>query len=411
MIHMFRDLFSRRNETRVRCHMKAYAMFLEYVCGFTFQTETVATRSYRSYSKSGTQGAFNGTDWTFSDASNPFDVSDVDGYGGVYSYIVIKDNSSASNALRNSGVYKVRRYISAGQIEIDYQADLSSEFPFASSNLSWWIFKSGSEPNTNGHYITLQSPHATGWAVKITDFEGYAGPGYTPSFSADGNWGGIKVQNGPKISISNGNLGTDYIFHMWAADDGSYIYAGVRESNSEGGVNDQTTTTNGFAVTEIDPVESGHSAEELIAFMAGNYGSANSFVNFDADSEGIGQAYIWSDIGQRFVNAYPCDLSYSGDGVSFKNWWLREVNWRIGGKLQVQDGLMLVMDYQNSQDHYAYYGRYKHWKFINRLQASDAADTTGYHINIPVNYGGTRNYFLLRDGWLLPWPNITPFDG
>jgi len=158
-------------------------------------------------------------------------------------------------------------------------------------------------------------------------------------------------------------------------------------------------------------VESGHSAEELVAFLGDDNQGTYNTLWFDVDSDHMGHARVWCDQIQGFLDLYPCDLSYDTYGLSFKNWWEREVNWRIGGKLQVQDGLMLVADYQNSIDQYSYYGRHKNMKFINRLQATDLGAVTVYHERIPVNYGGTRNYFLLRDGLLLPWPDLTPTDG
>ena len=384
--------------------IKAFTQFLHKVLGFTIQSTTCpAGRSFTSTEKSGMGGSFGGSDWIFTGSG--FDQSDA---GKI---IVLEDNTNP----RNAGVYVIRRYISATQIEIDFQADqYQGEFPSAGSGINWWIYSKTYELPGNGDQIRLQSRHTTGWALEINFTTG----GYTARsyirVATSGDW-----TNGPIL-----NRGTALYFYPCQGNeqveasvinaeadyDGEWLNVFTRAVGNASTYYNEKWSMGGFVIARIDELEPGHSDDEkLVVCCALDYTYSDySFWRSIDTTYRIGQVTAWSDLLHGVIYGAMVETTAGGYGYGFTKYVYREVNRRIGNKHLIIPGTLVILDYNNTSGIYQILGRIKGHYTTKAFVGGLGRNGDLFRAMLPMTRNSYKDLLMINDGWVINWPGVTP---
>jgi len=394
---------------------KAFACFVRYVLGFTFQAENYSgAESWTTTVKNGTNGALSGTDFLFTDATAASFVQ-----ADFQRWILIEDNTNPEN----SGMYLIKRVVSSSVVEIDF-ATAPTEFPTAASSLNWWIVGEDQELPSSNDWVRLQSRHTTGWAIQILHYEGFY---FEMQFkvSVDGQWAttgkvlGDASGDSPLFSFSHSNGSAWDKLYVEADYDGEWFHC-WRTQQDNGRV-ELEPSSEGFIVARITETESGRVDDEKLVFCGSN-GAGSLGPPYDLFSRGydsgfekyVGMARYWDELSQSQQLAFMVDVSSAGYADSFVNENLFDVihhNRRIGSKLELFEGTYLIADPQNYDNRYALLGKMTgHW--TTRAFPTDPHIDWRYgyreaHALAVLSVGGTRNRMMVQDGIVVRWPGYS----
>jgi len=388
--------------------MKATAIFLQNVMGYTFQsTNCGAGRSWVSTEKNGTNGSFGGSDWIFTESSSePFSTSDAD------KYLVVRDDTNP----RNGGIYRIRRYISSTQVEIDFKSDFYYEWPTASTGISWWVVARTYElPSAHGDQVRLQSRHSTGWAVELNYHSTYNA--VWVRVAVTGDWGGKVITSGSPSLGYGFTTTSSSCGAIWNAEgdyDGEWLHLWLKQvdyntsfDESVGGV------CGGIMISRIDPIESGHSSDELLV-VCGNTNAGfltawlqNGF-NRSTDDRSSGHVAAWSDNLNSVLDGYMLESTAAGWGNGFSHNYYRQPNRRIGNKIELVQGTIVILDPNNVKASYQILGRIKgHYTSRAFCSGLGRCGTIGYR-HLPLTKDSSKDLLMIQDGWIIAWPGVTP---
>lgn len=390
------------DDSYIYWHMKAHTVFLQNVMGYTFQSSNCpAGRSFVSTEKNGTGGSFGGADWIFTAPGGSFVQADAG------KYLVVRDDTNP----RNGGIYRIRRYISGTQVEIDFRSDPYNEWPTASTGITWWVYALGYQAPAVNDYVRLQSRHATGWALEYKAYPIATSHTYIISIrvAIDGDWGGSKILPGGGLTTwimmyrANGDLG----FSSWFVEgdyDGEWLNLWFRNM----GDNEQWGCS-GVAIGRITPLEPGHSNDDLL-FLAGN--TNGTYLGNQGFARYYSNDYLRPRVWSTAINA-PIDawwmqpsLGWAANGIT--EWQIREPNARIGDKFEMAQGTWMCADTGNQSGVYHILGKAKgHYSTKDFLHAFDVSYATG-HRHLTLTKNTRKDLLMIQHGWVIAWPGVTP---
>jgi len=393
---------------------KAYSLWLRYVMDFTFQTESVAGgNSWVSTEKNGTGGAFAGATYSFTDAAATFVIADQG------KYLIINDNTNPVNA----GIYKIRRYVSSTEIEIDFRAGYQ-EYPIASSGLAWRICAGDYQvPAAEGDYVRLQSRHSTGWAVELTRTVSLH---YAIIFrvATNGSWSGPTIGNiatparyGVMIKTLSGSGWGRQTFFSEGDYDGEWLHFFVLDNNpGQGGGSVPLLDVNSIqlmSIARVTPIEPGMTDDELISLRGIQGDGYNG--TWDGGVRGynaIQPGYMWN--AQQNIQCVIWGVDYSSAGYlsAFGRMWRRQANRRRGDKLEAFYGEPIITDENNYAGNYQIIGYVKGRWIIPLLLTHPYYSAwndvcRSCHKLAPLNMSGDRDKLLLSDGIVIPWCGLS----
>jgi len=111
-------------------------------------------------------------------------------------------------------------------------------------------------------------------------------------------------------------------------------------------------------------------------------------------------------IAERY--AYIIEYSLSGAGNTLEGLlWPREkqVNNRVGGKIEVRDGSYMLLDPDNTAGEYQFYGKIKgHWS-VCPIESTLLGGAKQW---FPCTWTTYKDILYLTNGFMIPWPGVGP---
>ena len=386
---------------------KVIPFFINRVMGYTLQSETVAGgKSFVSYQKTGV-GDVTGTGFNFTRTSG-----DVFASTDVESWIFIRDDTNP----QNGGAYRITGYVDTSNITIDF-ASGPTEYPTASSAVTWWLLSDDYQvPSTNGDVISLQSRHATGWAIRLT----ISGAALTAQVCVDGVWANGKILGAAETPALLCGSNESNLYSVEGDYDGEWL--NLLATQLEYGGNNYASATNMISVGRIDPVETGHDTLELTALngsVTTSWGLGLTRQTQTHDLWGFGRIWNMAANAQKYI--YPIELSIGGRTNTLE--YTRfprgaQVNHHNGDRLGVRYGTYFIHDFDNVEGQYQLYGRVKgHWTIPCGFES---VTEHGWNVDwnvlsqrrqkrfFPVTWQTNKDFLVLQNGFMIPWPGVGP---
>lgn len=375
--------------------------------------------------------------WKFTDATGtPFTQFQDEG-----KLLLIVDSTNP----RNNGCYTINRVFDSNNIELSFQADKDAGEGFTTaSGLTWYMWDKNYQVPTSStvggqgganEYWRAASPHASGWSMEV----GHNSIEFWIGVAADGNHGGSRLLGyspdpsnskiNPTYTRSGGGTQNRGLMNAMVDTNGDYFYAWelIRYGPNQ-------CEINGWGVATIDPIEPGLEDYEQVALLGSdNIGNASQLQfhrNFSGSA--LGFARFWDNRNNRQVSAYWADMSYYNSDLAFGGYtlnqidagrWGRGPNDRLGaaigeiwdlGKTDRYDGVLIVKDPDNAfpAGGYEYIGWLKGMQISRQMSNFDRAAPDHNrpwlkHIQLSSD-GVTKDFILVFDGMVFPWPNTSP---
>lgn len=359
--------------------LKFMNLFMRYVLGYTYVSETVGSGSFQSTEKNGSDGSFTGSSFRFTDTASSSFVS-----GDVGKWLLIVDSTNPENC----GWYKITNYVDADNVDIDFKT-AATEYPTSASSLTWYVLgESYDLPGTADNLSILQTPHTDAWEVELKAIA--ASTHIEIRISLDGDWTATGKILGPAWGSRTISASYNPTYYYIEGDsDGSYFhlisfYTGYQEMSS---------------MVQITPWETSpaHSADEKWALMGHTINSG--VIDRKPTTSGWGHLYLWRDKPSAQFEGEVLEWSSStGDTYGFTQYAAREINARTG-KNDVMNGSHGIVDSGNTVGQFEYIGLLGgHQSIRNNLSKMQTIDYSG----------GTKNRIHIADGIMLQWPGYTP---
>jgi len=376
--------------------IKAYAIWMIRVLGFSLLSQSVNSGSWVSVEGQGSSGKLNisGSDFILEDTT-----------GTPFSGVVTGDLVCVKDPVnpRNSGVYEATA-ISGTQLSIDFRS-APTEYPTQNlaGNIQWAYWSPTYQlPTGAGNYVRLKSPAGYGIELYNHTHESWAGRIFTvinASMLPD-SWGKrIGLDGGTRGGVFGIGYAYTNQFYWYAAADteGKWImffsFQASTGTNHSGGGILQINHTEDTPVRSIADgyVVSGGDiyASTANTFVRGSEGGTRAWGNF-------GSLFWWSDKTSTYYRTYMMD--YGWDSKSTGTFWTGRENNCRSGQIELLPCFMLK-DKDNTYGEYEIAGYFSgfHIGRVNMVTRS----TLDYN-------GGVRNKFHIYDGVVIDWPGVSP---
>jgi len=406
-IHWTRELIHTAGEPRngFSLWVKQIVMMMYHIGGFTNFSESVSGGTWdpTSFTKSGSDGYFTGSDKRFTDnVASSFTVTDTG------SYILIKDTTYP----RNSGWYKMT-YVDSSNIDLDFRSG-ATEYPDASGGLSWWTLdKLSGFPAGNGDYCRIRGD--TGWEIEFKNYY-HVGQWQRTNIdirvSMDGDWSGSgKIVGSWRYgtgSTYETDISAEQVRYMIVDTDASTIIFWQEFSVDGGNI--------GFAHVPVIPYESipPRDNTEKYAMAGSGYGPTVIGTNLISITWAQSGNRYWGD-GVRHWNEqnggndrelWPIDYSRWASAQGLIGWTGREINAR-SGRWDVLNGIPMWADISNSNNEHTPFASMGE---INNLMFTIPGWSVAVSPRAALDIDSADGYaFHISYGIGVIWPlNITP---
>lgn len=402
-----------------RAQQKAVYQFLKYGCGWT---NDATNADFDSVEFSGSDATFDGTSWVLTSAAAPFSATDVK------KLILL----NAPDDSVTTGVYMIKRYISATQVEIDFRADPTSEFP-ADNTLGTpityrvWAHDYAS-PSSNGDYWRIQSPDSSNWAI---EWRYYSADEAWIRIAVDGNWGGAKFIGGDSSSENDLNYGIDNgeghgFINVIAEDNGELLL--VTNTHYATQYNAfRYNYASAFMVNKFIP-HGGLSlaAEEKVALFGQRTRKNNWLWERVNDNYRMTRFRSWSNYHSTYLTGYVTEnINYrETSAITHKSNWpnsFRDTKTRsydfVGPLANKEGDTLITDDLYNNELKYQKLGATQHYYVIPPVHVNFGASeaswgylaATSPHKTLSKTSNTSKGILTYPCGWAFPWPENISF--
>jgi len=362
--------------------IKMQYLFLKECCGYTFVSQQNTTGDFTTTEKTGTNGAFAGTDFVFTDATAASFV-----VGDVGKWILIVD---ATNPV-NNGWYKITGYTDASNITIDFRSG-GTEYPTAASGLTWFIMDETYQiTSTVGDYVRCNTPHADGWDLELKYVTGGSSSKINYRLSMNADWTATGKILGPAWFNLEGGGTNDMYNYIFADTGGTYVMFYQFHTSAGGNC--------GAGVAKIDPeYETGHPAVERWSLMGPNsISGSTSSTYFSRHYDNWAYNRVWREHSNAERRSYHLDPSEWDYNYTFTGRAANEINVRTG-KNDIRPGTILQVDTDNGADEYEIPGSLTgHYSIRNNVG-----------VRTTITNVSAKDMIHLYDGTAIDWPGLTP---
>jgi hypothetical protein len=384
-------------------------------------------------------GGVNG--WKLTVTGSPFSSADE------HKWVLIADSTNP----RNNGIYEVDKVFDANNIQLDFRGNQEAGDGFTTaSGLTWHIWASDYQVPTgvNGpggvpyeEWWRAASPHSTGWAFEFSWSGDTLSPRYGVRVAVDGNWSGSKILGtggrvawgGADVWMLDVSVGCELNLSVFVDTDGDWLYfVGTRWLQ-----NSAVSVQSCFGVSTLDPIEpEAVAGDELVGLFCTDSGIGNQGQDYGSLRTNTGQfstGKFWDERSQAVIsNCFIAEISWrnSNEGWSGRDpmtspiGWLApsglepnarlvsDLTWQIG-KTQRYEGLLVLKDRNNVEPigQYEWLGWMKGMQTIRNAADYNDSSPPGLEVRrmLPMSTDGvTKDWIVIWDGMILPWPNVTP---
>lgn len=370
-------------------HVLGYTNFAESLGGAgsydpTDYTGVTYATSVGSINVSGTDGYFR------DDTNSPFTAGDVG------KWILLVDPTNGEN----SGWYEVDGYVDADRVSIDYKS-APGEYPIQNTNddMSYYMMAvDNNMPDTLNDEWQLRTPHADAWEIKfILQANYYLRCLVALDTFAVGNK--ILQMSTPAYKHFGQNsqsVSSELYYYAYGTDDGRKLCIHMFTTDSGG--------NSGLMMAKVLPFETvpAHTDDELWVLFGQETVGDDSHEGFQrwygASGNSYLNGYVWREADSSVNFCHALEWSHSTYDLGFT--WvggIGEPNARTG-KNDLKPGMTFVIDPFNDAHKYEIMGEYAPCEMARR----------NFNKMTTINDGGTKDKLQIYDGFVIPWPGITP---
>jgi hypothetical protein len=351
--------------------------------------------------------------WVFEETgSTPFAIGTNEG-----DIIVIVDPTNPEN----NGAFVISKVISTSKVQLDFRGNPSAGDSFtAATGLTWFMFGTDYQnPSTNGDYFRLDAP--SGWSIQFTRQVASSILRFDVTVATDGDWSGSNIlgTSNPALLFFSQSVAWSFNVYFDDVNDTLFIFeTGQPISNTYNFYN------SGMIAARVDPFEDEvrDSHENVVLF--GTYFLSFGFPDYigrqytGSKLFGLGRGRVIVDGTE--VDAVFVDLTYSDANQSFTRDYEWETNvrvaaasnpWEVVGKAEIQEGLIVLIDPDNSDGLFEFLGTIKGVylsRGLHEISANVEGPTDGrpHWTFFTISQDSTNDKLYLYDGVVIDWPGV-----